>query len=204
MSWILIHRKKLVTISFFLIVISFAIFLRQMTILILVSIMFMGFILNKIAIKKYYKPLTRLSPSRPVETIDTLIIGDYCTKNQMKSFCNLEHALMVVAPRRSLFSSFLILKHLTSRLQIGANIIIIDRGSIKETTYYDYPYLSQIEKLKISHPRRWLYCFFLYRLLYDIGRGNCLKGLCATPCPNTEIQELCTRKGFTLIYLHTT
>lgn len=175
-------------------------------ILVVAIVILAGFVANKYIIREIWKPVGRLRANRKVENIDTLVVGDVCSRNSLNVFCGLQHALCIMAPGRSLNSSALILKHLTSRLVSGGHVVIVDGGGNSDTTAFDCPYLSQIAKMRLNYVSKGRYIkypiiFCLWQcIMFLIGRpvGRVLE----KPCPNKEIVELCNRKGFRLTYLY--
>lgn len=148
-----LSKKKILFLSLILILslVILTIFPR-LEILIVVTfswgLVFGIYILNKATLRKIAENTIRLSPGRKIENIDALIIGDLVSKKRLERLnIECENPMVVCAPGRSLDSSFLILKHLTSRLENQGKVIIIDRNSKKDTTLFDYPYWSLTTKL---------------------------------------------------------
>lgn len=152
MSGILSKKKILfLSLMFVLSIVILAIFPGWTVLIMLICIwafLFAIYILNKATLRKIEENKKRLSPNRIIEKIDALIIGDLFSKTELERLnIECENSMVITAPGRSLDSSFLILKHLTSRLEDHGKVIIIDRNSKKDTTLFDYPYWSLTTKL---------------------------------------------------------
>lgn len=150
------------------------------------------------------KPQSDLNSNRKVRTIDTLIIGDWCSKRQLAQHFDLTSSLVVIAPGRSEKASLLLLEHLASRLD-GKNVcIVLPKNDCNDINVYDVPYLSELTKLEIglttSRKDRWLYLLLhpseMVKVLISPFRRlrNCT--------PNNEaLVNYCDRKGFRLTCL---
>ena len=161
--------------------------------------------LNWPIINMLYGPLNKVSSTRPVETIDTLIIGDICSDSVIKRYCSLRHCIKLLMPGRSLSASYILLSHFTSILPKGGKVVIIDGHGQDKLTAYDYPYLSQLSRLEyaiVDQPRKRA-CPILYipiksiQLITKIGGFGYRESECQYP----EIVNFCNRKGLQLIYL---
>ena len=162
-------------------------------------------LINAPVCRKMYGALEHVHANRPVESIDTIIIGDLCDERTLKQVCSLDHSLKILFPGRSLASSKLILGHLTSVLREGENVVIVNKGIMEGITYFDYPFLSQISRAELNMTKKSRRIY--YPLLFAPVRSlKLLMGLACsnfkiTNCPDKEIEDLCKRKKFNLIYL---
>lgn len=187
----------------------FAIFPGWKVLIVLICIwafLFAIYLLNKATLKKIEENKKRLSPNRKIEKIDSLIIGDSFSKKELERL-NIEYKnpMFITAPGRSLDSSFLILKHLTSRLEKQGKVIIIDRNSKKDTTLFDYPYWSLTTKLskgfKYDRIFRYPAVFKLITTIKFMGGRNRGNELLLSYCPHQGVKNICKEHNFTLFYL---
>jgi hypothetical protein len=154
---------------------------------------------------KLYEALQHVQANRPIESINTLIIGDLCKDRMLMQLCQSNQSIKIMRPKRSLESSKLILAHFTSVLREGGKVIIIDLGSKEGVSCLDYPFLSQISRLELNlseNSKRISYPLLFFplqciRLMFGLG---CSK-IHEAECPDNEIVEICNRKQFKLMYL---
>ena len=149
-------------------------------------------------------PRQDLQSNRRIKRIDTLVIGDWCSRKVLSQRFDLKHALVVRAPGRSEKASLLLLEHLASRLD-GKNVCIVaprsDKGKIGE---YDIPFLSQVTRLELGLREE-----PLKRLTYLLRHPSVLlrtllspfEGLKETAPKNEALLQYCERKGYNLCYL---
>lgn len=174
---------------------------------ILASIVLVGelfFFLSVFVLRETQKPMSELYYNRRVRQIDTLIIGDWCSRRQLARHFDLSRSLIVRAPGRSEKASLLLLEHLASRLD-GKNVCIVQPVSDKwEIGPFDVPYISKLTKLElglsVSSRKMLLFLFFHPCELAKV----LLSPLCSLRVsePLTkEIQNYCVRKGFRLTCL---
>ena len=159
---------------------------------------------NELVLSQCMRPLRDLSPKRPIRRIDTLIIGEFCSRKALSSRFDLSKSLFFPSPSRSVESSYLVLQHVSSRLD-GKQVCIVCSNSNKEASeVLDVPYLSLLTKLERNikdnpFERR----FFLF--YHPTAFLKYVIGLFSTPkdsiCQNPELVEFCHRKGFQLIFL---
>lgn len=162
-------------------------------------------ILNAPIYNKMYDALNHIHANRPIESIDTLIIGDFCLDRNLKQFCHLSHALKIMFPGRSLASSKLILEHFTSVLKEGGTVIIVNGGIKDGISSFDYPFFSEVTRKELQmHMNR---SYFYYPLFFapfkslKMTFGLVSSKFQITECPDKEVVELCCRKKFNLFYL---
>ena len=161
--------------------------------------------LNAPVCKKLYGALDHVHPNRQIETVKTLIIGDLCSDKVLKNVCQLDGALKIMFPNRSLISSKLILSHFTSILNEGGDVIIIDKGSKMGVTCFEYPFLSQITRLELNMKdeckKRYYPLLFAPMDSFHILFGIDFSKFHQEECPDLEIVGICKRKKFNLKYL---
>lgn len=121
-------RTKYFKLSIVAILIALAILLCQYWLVIVLLIVMLAYVINKKTMEKLYSPMLRLSANRKVEKVDTIVIGDMISISKLSQFCNLSHSMSLCAPGRTLNSSFLLLQHLTSRLDPKGSVVIVNRG----------------------------------------------------------------------------
>ena len=155
-------------------------------------------------VRETQKPTSELHNNRKIRIIDTLIIGDWCSRRQLSKHFDISHALIVRAPGRSEKASLLLLMHLASRLD-GKNVCIVqtsnDGGEIGP---FDVPYLSQLTKLEmglvISSLKMHIYLIFHPKELAKVLVSPFMVLKKQEP-RNKDIVEYCRRKGFCLTCL---
>lgn len=179
-------------------------FLRMYIVAILLIV---SFIINKKVYLKIRQPLLSLGPKRPVEKIETLIIGNNFSLKILKAICRFDKALILTSPNRSLYASSMILYHTESILQDGGRVIIIASKRKKEKVdMFDIPLISRVSALEEGlnrYSRINKYPFFikpLKSILFLLGIA-CKNTLKMVECPDKELMDFCIRKNFELIYL---
>ena len=149
-------------------------------------------------------PMGDLLSNRKIRKIDTLIIGDWCSRRLLAQRFDLSCSLVLLAPERSERASFLILEHLASRLD-GKNVCIIKPHRDHDLIgVYDIPYLSQLTKMELGltntpHKRLSFLLenpFALFRFLYSP-----FVNLHEAQIQNEDLMKYCERKGYVLTYL---
>ena len=161
--------------------------------------------INAPIIRVLYGPLEKIKSTRPIEKIDTLVIGDICSDTLLNQYCDLEHSMKLMMPGRSIMATYILLCHFTSVLQEGGKVIVVDGKGKDGLSVYDYPYLSQLTRMGLKmkeNGRKMTYPLFfmpLKSLLLLTGWGGDMykKGKCL----DDNIVKLCGRKKFELIYL---
>ena len=184
---------------------TIAIFFVLRCYVVVLTLFFWGGVLASIYLidKKTRLPLRELSSKRDIKPIDTLIIGDYCSRKVLSSLYNLDKSLIVMAPERSAKASLLILQHIASRLN-GKNVCIIaPHNQTDVITPLDASYFSQITKLEIGiesgRIKRYSYLLLhplmLIRVLLPFSKPKL-----AAPF-GKDLQDYCLRKGYNLTCL---
>lgn len=199
-----LKNRKLWLLAAGLILIAVLLFVKLWILAAIVLVGELLFLLSVIVVRDTQKPISELHHNRRVRQIDTLIIGDWCSRRQLARHFDLSRSLIVRAPGRSEKASLLLLEHLASRLD-GKNVCIVQPVSDKgEIGPFDVPYMSQLTKLElglsVSSRRMLLFLFFHPCELAKV----LLSPLCSLRVsePLTkEIQNYCVRKGFRLTCL---
>ena len=159
---------------------------------------------NILLVRKWLKPLDDICPQRPIREVKTLIIGDICSTSYLSTRFDLSKSLIITAPDRSTFSSYMILKHVASRLEGNQVCIIAPKKESSRLSVLDIPYFSLITRLennlKDNSRERELYilyhpCSLLKWLLGVFSRPP------QTNSINKELIEYCKRKHFQLTFL---
>lgn len=161
--------------------------------------------LNKKVVDYIWRPTKRLGAGRDVEFVDTLVVGDICSRKILSKFCDLSHSMIVTAPDRPLYTSSLILSHLESVLCKAGNVVIVaSQNPIKkQISSFDIPFINRITAKELSVKRNSVlnsYPLLLHpiRCIKLLGGGRYRR---LEECPEEGIISLCRRKGFNLIYL---
>lgn len=200
----ILRGRRLWFFLFLIIVSVFLVSFRQYCLLLL---FIAGCYLNHKTVQRINLPKKRLTARRKVEMIETLIIGDRCPDDILKSYCQLNNSLKIIAPLRSLASSELILDHVESVLSNTGTVVIVSpkRKREEKISLFDLPYIGIVASKELGvEPKSFLNRIPLLRhpvrcLLWLFpSRRNFL----TSECPDLHIVNLCKRKGFHLIYLH--
>ena len=160
--------------------------------------------INTIIVNHCLSPIDELHPQRPIRKVDTLVIGDITSKRALATHVDLRNSLIITAPGRSAEASFLILKHVASRLDGNNVCIIAARNNAEKISAIDLPFFNSVTKLELGvkeNPREIKYYMFYH--LNIIGKS--IRGLLSNPkevmCNNHELEEYCQRKWYKLIYI---
>lgn len=155
-------------------------------------------------VRETQKPMSELYNYRKIRNVDTLIIGDWCSRRQLSKHLDLSRALIVRAPGRSEKASLLLLMHLASRLD-GKNVCIVQASNDSgEIGPFDVPYLSQLTKLEmglVNSSRKMLIYFFIHPK--DLAKVliSPFMALQKQKPNDKDLVEYCHRKGFCLTCL---
>lgn len=203
MSRFLRGKKRRVVIGGIILLGFLALVLAQLYVIIILLIIL--YYLNKRVVNYIWQPTKRLGAKREVEIVDTLVIGDICSRSILEKYCDLSHSMVIMAPDRSLKTSSLILSHVESVIcDAGTVVIVASRNpSRKLITSFDIPFFNRITALELGIDKKSvLYNFPI--LLHPIKCIKLLGGYRSRKleeCPKDEIVKLCKRKGFNLVYL---
>lgn len=185
--------------------ISLLVYLQQLAPTIVLLILMLYYVENYLLVRHSMLPLCELTSTRPIKQVDTLIIGDICSKRYLKRRYDLSHTLLITAPGRSFYASKLILEHVASRLDGKQVCIITKKNNKKKVQELDFPYLSQLTKMELgvnsNHIKKELYFF-----IYPIELIQYFLGLMLKPkervCEDAQLASYCERKGFKITVLY--
>lgn len=145
MSRFLKYQKKKILAFFFLLLCFILLLLGKVAVSVILGTLFVFVCLLAIVEKKAHKKLNEqvqiFSPNSSVRNVDRLIIGDLLTSDCEE----MENAVSICAPGRTLFASFQILRHTHSILRsdgLGEVVIVVKKDSITRKTYsvFDIPF----------------------------------------------------------------
>ncbi len=203
MSGFLKNRKMWLAMAYILTIAVLIVFRFYLVVLVFVLC---GCVLVSMYIidEKVRLPLRELTSKRNIKTIETLIIGDYCSRKVLSSLYDLDKSLIVMAPGRSVKASLLILQHLASRLD-GKNVCIVAPKYTTETiTPLDAPFFSELTKFDLgvsnSIKQRFIY-LMKHPLILLTALTTAIKNPSLVQPFNSDILTYCNRKGFNLTCL---
>lgn len=203
MSWFLKNKKKTVAL-----LVSILIFtpIWWLTFVIWLSIALYS--LNKYSIihLSSKEVLALLYGRKQITKINTIIIGDTCTSDDIEKY-KLGNTIAIQFPDRNLEASYQIFMHIESLLEDKGRLIILHDNRIRteKLSIFDTPYIHPItikelkqENLnkKIRHP-------FIYepikslKYLLDYKKSNYKN----RPCPKESLNTFCKEREIELIYL---
>ena len=161
-------------------------------------------LISILVVRETQKPMSELHANRNIRQVDTLIIGDWCSRKQLAQHFDLSRSLVVRAPGRSEKASLLLLEHLSSRLD-GNNVCIVQpRKDNGEIGPYDVPYLSQLTKLEMGltlSPRKMMIYLFVHITELAKVIGAPFMKLDKSKPSDSDLVAYCQRKGFRLVCL---
>ena len=203
MSRLLRNRKLWMLAAGFALIVVLLI-LKLWVAAIVVAVGELMLLVTLLVVRETQKPTSELHNNRKIRIVDTLIIGDWCSRRQLSKHFDLSHALIVRAPGRSEKASLLLLEHLASRLD-GKNVCIVqssnDNGEIGP---FDVPYLSQLTKLEMGlviSSRKMLTYLFIHPKEFLKVLTSPFGALQEQKPKGKDLVEYCQRKGFCLTCL---
>lgn len=198
-----ILTRKNIAVAFAVVLIAFFCLLGYF---IIAALLACSLWLNSEVIRRINLPTARIGARRDIETVDTLVVGDMCSKQVLKRYCTSANSLVIMAPGRSLSSSALIIAHLESVLQEGGTVIMIGtkRDNVNKVTAFDLPFISRVSLLELGIKKSFALCnmpFYLYpfKSIRMIIGSHGTKS--EADCPSENIKKMCERKNLKLIYL---
>lgn len=200
----LLRNRKLWMLAVGLALTAVLLLMKLWLLAVIVAVGELLFSLLVYVVRETQKPMGELHNNRKIRKVDSLIIGDWCSRRQLSRYFDLSHSLIVRAPGRSEKASLLLLEHLASRLD-GKNVYIVQpRKDNGEVGPYDLPYMSQLSKLELGlsvssrNMFSWLLCHpsELIKVFFSP-----LMTLRESESTNRDLVEYCKRKGFCLTCL---
>lgn len=200
----LLRNRKLWMLVAGLLLTAVLLVMKLWVVAIVVAIGELMLFITVFVVRETQKPIYDLHNNRKIRIIDTLIIGDWCSRRQLSKQFDLSRALIVRAPGRSEKASLLLLMHLASRLD-GRNVCIVQANNDSgEIGPFDVPYLSQLTKLEmglVNSSRKMLtYLFFHPKELAKVLVSP-FYGFTGVKPNDKDLVEYCQRKGFILTCL---
>lgn len=174
------------------------------------ALVLLGASINVAVLKKMYKQKMPFEPTSKIRNIDYLVIGDMCRTEHIVPAG--KTCLQIMAPSRSLYASYEIMRHTFSILRDfeGGGILVLavrDKYAEKHNfSLFDIPFLHPvtIRKLGLARLARQTRLPLLFapvrslRFLLNLRRRTYIHG----PCPDRAISEFCKERNIELIYLH--
>lgn len=159
---------------------------------------------NRLINKKMYTEIKKFSPQSNIRNIDYLIIGDICNTNNL--IPKGKTIIKIMAPNRSIMSSYEILKHTFSILnEENATVIIINKNNLKKQyTIFDIPYFPMVTINRLMlHKMKKMSEFPLFfapikSIKFFINKSN--NQIKDVKCPVKEIINFCEDRNIKLIY----
>ena len=153
-----------------------------------------------------YDVIAMLHGRQQIRKIDTLVIGDTCSKSLIIPYMKGE-TLSIQHPDRGFNSSFQIFMHIESLLACGDRLVIVNDAKVNPHvfTIFDIPYLNLITKkeLDIEH----LVPQSRHPMLYEPLRSLKIlmrvkkRNYRTAPCPHAELVQFCADRAIELVYL---
>lgn len=208
MSRILKLKKRRIIVGSFLLLCASGFLFGMISQFYMISVfslilLFLLLMNHKVAVKMQ-EEVAPFRPSSKVRNVEVLVIGDVC-KLQELPLKQGERCIKIMAPRRSLVSSYEILRHTFSILQSEGTVIIV--GASKDSQDYslfDMAHFTEytIKRLNLEKLQKLKHFPLLVTpvrsVQYLLGWGRRKE---KSVCPSKEMIDFCRERELQLIYM---
>ena len=122
----------------------------------IIALLLLCYYANSRILQHIWRPRAWFSAKRKIGTVDTLVVGDLCSKRILARHCNLRHSIIVTAPNRQLKSTAVVLNHLESILSNQGTVVVVAPKRLTDEflTLFDVPYIGLVTALENNVDRK--------------------------------------------------